>query len=184
MPNWVYNTLTASGDKQEVKRFVDQASKSHVRKYMKYDFDSGEMNWNEETVETDFSFWNFVRPEEEILEEYYGAEPAKSLADVLKFEGNHWYDWNVRNWGCKWDASEIYAEEQDEETRALYEFQTPWGPPMEAFEAMAAQFPELTLELRYEEEQGWGGEAISIEGQVSMLNEWGIPDHEEEEVLA
>ena len=42
-------------------------------------------------------------------------------------------------------------------TEAQYEYNTAWSPAIEVFYAMVRQFPELSLELRYAEEQGWGG---------------------------
>lgn len=179
MPNWVHNSMVVTGSEEEVKRFVDQAGQPYITKYKIYNQETNEYELTEYKNESELSFWNFVRPEEEILEEYYGEEPRRSLADAIKFEGNHWYDWNVRNWGCKWDASEVSLEQWGS-GEVQYTFETPWGPPIEAFRVMAAQFPELEISVTYTEEQGWGGEGVGMDGEFSITEEWDIPSTHEE----
>jgi hypothetical protein len=150
MPNWVYNTLTISGDAKDVKRFVEQAR--------------GEYEMWGETRREELSFWNFAKPHDPESE----------------FYKNNWYDWNLKNWGTKWDAANVYAEEQPPDTEQYYDFDTAWGPPVEAFQTMVKQYPTLQLKLRYEEEQGWGGEYESINGEAILTDEWDIPDSHEE----
>jgi hypothetical protein len=177
MPNWVDNALTIQGTPEELARFSAQAATTYTSKYM--DFVSGDMKMVEQEVETQFSFWNFVRPDDSIIEEYWGAEPRKaSLEEALRHEGNHWYDWNVRNWGCKWDASEPHLEESTGEL--AYYFNTPWGPPSEALAAMSNQYPELVMTMRSVEEQGWGVEYIADQDGVRLIKEWDIPDTHED----
>ena len=178
MPNWVDNSLTVSGSDERVSAFVKQAGTTHIAKYT--DFSTGEFAMKEEQVETEFSFWNFVRPDDSILDQYWGDEPRKtSLADAMRHDTNHWYDWNIRNWGCKWDASEVDVPEKSD-GYVQYTFQTPWGPPEEFFTAITEQFPDLTFCLEYIEEQGWGGELTGVDGEVSQTNQWEIPvTHEE-----
>ena len=167
MPNWVYNTLTITGDEQEVQRFVSQAKKP------------GLLTSDGEGL-TELSFANFVRPDESIMDEYWGPEPKKdSLAEMLKHDTNWWYDWNVRNWGVKWDASDVYADTSSPGT-AHYGFNTAWGVPTGVFDAMAEQFPSLVLSLRSVEEQGWGVEHIADEDGVRIIEEWDIPTTHED----
>lgn len=180
MPNWVHNSMVVTGSEDELKRFVDHAGQSVTKKYMKWDDGSKDTVWEEVTEDTELSFWNFVRPEEDILNQYYGTEPHKAtLAEALRHDTNHWYDWNVRNWGCKWDASEV-GREQWGSREVQYTFETPWGPPLPIFEAMAAQFPELEFSVTYNEEQGWGGEGLGMNGEFSVTDEWEIPSTHEE----
>ena len=113
------------------------------------------------------------------MDEYWGKEPHKAtLADALRHDTNHWYDWNVRNWGVKWDASDVYFEDWGNEL--AYDFETPWGFPEQVMQAMAEQYPTLTFTIRFLEEQGWGGEALGMNGEFSITDEWDIPcTHEE-----
>jgi hypothetical protein len=172
MPNWVDNSLTVTGSEEQVRAFVDQARARYTAKYS--DYSTGELKDSE--VQCELSFWNFVRPDDSILHEYWGDEPRKaSLADALRRDTNHWYDWNVRNWGCKWDAGEVDVPDRSD-GYVQYTFQTPWGPPEEFFTAIAEQFPDLTFCLEYTEEQGWGGELTGVDGEVIRTEQWEIPE--------
>jgi hypothetical protein len=178
MPNWVSNSVRVTGDKKELKRFAEQAGRSYTRKYQ-----DAEGKWYEaESNNEHLSFWNFVRPDDSILDEYWGSERQDlSLEEKLQHKTNHWYDWNIRNWGVKWDASDVYFEDWDGEL--AYDFETPWGFPYEALEVMVAQYPTLTFSVRFLEEQGWGGEALGMNGEFGYTDEWDIPDTHEERML-
>lgn len=177
MPNWVFNTLTVEGTDEDLARFAEQAALPYERKYKSFNPETEKYDWVTEEVTTDLSFWNFVRPDDSALDEYYGAESqGLSLEEKLQFKTNHWYDWNVRNWGCKWDASDVYADSKPTE----YEFSTPWSPPVGALEAMSSQYPTLVFDLTSIEEQGWGVEYIADQDGVRVMREWDIPDTHED----
>lgn len=187
MPNWVFNNLEVRADEKDVKslealsRFVEQASKPYEVNHRTLIFEDGETKFKQvqQTVEEPLSFWNFVRPDDSTLEEYFGDEDQSlSLEEKLQFKTNHWYDWNIRNWGCKWDASGV--ERTDEGAEVYYSFETPWSPPENAFRAMVKQFPELSFTLRSVEEQGWGCEYESDEGEAVLVAEWDIPESHED----
>ena len=172
MPNWVFNTVTVKGDLDELQRFAEQASKKYTRKYHEVKPDG--IDWVDGELSQPLSFWNFVRPDESILDEYWGnMRQDLSLAEQLQNKTNHWYDWNIRNWGCKWDAGDVSFEDFGGELR--YDFETPWGFPLEAIEAMVAQYPTLEFSVRFLEEQGWGGEAMGRNGKLNMVKQWDIP---------
>jgi len=62
----------------------------------------------------------------------------------------------------------------------MYWFDTPWGPPTEALEAMNKQYPTLVLTMRSLEEQGWGCEHIADQDGVRLIEEWDIPETHED----
>jgi len=177
MPNWVSNSIRIKGSKEELQRFAQQAGSSHKRMY--HDLTADGLAWVEGERDEHLSFWNFIKPDDSILDQYWGEEPRKAtLEEALKHEGNHWYDWNVRNWGVKWDASSVYFEDWDGEL--AYDFDTPWGYPEPVIQAMVEQYPTLEFTVRFLEEQGWGGEAYGANGEFSITDEWEIPcTHEE-----
>lgn len=178
MPNWVSNSVRVTGDKEELKRFTEQAGRSYTRKYQ----DVGGEWYEAESNNEHLSFWNFVRPDESILDEYWGSERQDlTLAETLQHKTNHWYDWNIRNWGVKWDAKDVYFEDWDGEL--AYDFETPWSYPEDVLVAMVAQYPTLTFSIRFLEEQGWGGEALGMNGEFSITDEWDIPCTHEERML-
>ncbi|CAB4128773.1 hypothetical protein UFOVP225_75 [uncultured Caudovirales phage] len=60
--------------------------------------------------------------------------------------GMDWYNWNVRNWGTKWEISEAHVIRTDREL--TYEFESAWSPPAEAINNLAKQYPALTFVIK------------------------------------
>ena len=181
MPNWVSNSVRVTGSKEDLQRFAEQAGRSYTRKYQELTPDG--VVWVEgEYKDHDLSFWNFVKPDDSILDEYWGDERKDlSLEERLQHKTNHWYDWNTRNWGCKWDASGVFFEDWDGEL--AYDFDTPWGFPYEVINAMVEQYPTLEFKVRFLEEQGWGGEAYGVNGVFGITDEWEIPETHEDRMM-
>jgi hypothetical protein len=95
------------------------------------------------------------------------------------FKGNHWYDWNVRNWGTKWDVAIRHGEEypetelmEEDETSLSYRFNTAWSPPVPAIDKLSQQYPDLEFNLYYQEETGWGGEIEFKNGNCNELQSY------------
>lgn len=203
MPNWVYTSMAVSGKREDLLAFANKASQQHETQWLSEQWIRNEDGTNtripdEErkieialSGETCMSFWNFVRPTDEELPYYFGNEVKEEdkpdpdatqeerLAKALLFEGSGWYDWNIRNWGCKWDAND---EELDTDLDKLephdtlsYRFSTAWSPAEGAFRAMTEQHPELSFEFSCEEEQGWGVIYAGEDGSLSVSEEWEIP---------
>jgi hypothetical protein len=74
---------------------------------------------------------------------------------VPRPEGVDWYDWNVKNWGTKWDISadielqDDYFDDDEGGAVAIVRFDSAWSPPIEWVEKVAPMFPTLTFELRF-----------------------------------
>lgn len=193
MPNWVFNTLVVSGDKVSLDKFREQLNQPYTKHFPDH-------KWNEETKAWEytpaiqtysnpvFAFWNVVKPTD--LEAYYGEETAKDV-DLDNFvesfnraveKGTSWYYWNLRNWGTKWDVgvqdgeqySSTYLEETDDGS-LLYKFETAWSPVLEVIDKLVQMYPNLQFDYGYEEEQGWGGEHIWVNGELTHSLEWDIP---------
>jgi hypothetical protein len=182
MPNWVNNAVSfTANSKEEMDEFVEILTRP--RPYLKQDPDQEYRSMayapeNLEDGDREFSFWNVVRPEDSILHEYWGDD-VEPTPDNRK---NHWYDWNSRNWGCKWDAK-VEDEVREDDLNWNVMFDTPWGPPLEFYEALLARFPEIHMEAVCIEEQGWGVIYVSDNGALKVESEWDIPtthkEHEE-----
>jgi hypothetical protein len=101
------------------------------------------------------------------------------MAEQLMFKGDNWYDWNVRNWGTKWDVAvhdgDKYPETEitDENDVSIgYRFNTAWSPPIEVISVLAKQYPNCTFSLGFEEETGWGGEVEFNGEEMITLSEY------------
>jgi hypothetical protein len=173
MPNWVSNTISVTAkSKAELDAFLEKAKGSQSKVL--------DERGNE------FHFGAFVHPSDEDLPYYKGEleeekpegwddlSSAEQMAHNLKFTGRGWYDWNVTNWGTKWDACDTYIG-RDSDLEATITFQTAWGIPEPILHAVAEQHPELALRIWSEEEQGWGAEYHAEGGKLSLTKEWDIP---------
>jgi len=174
MPNWVYNGLTAQGPKESVEKMKAQLNKPFVD----YIEANGDLAYDvKETKYSNpvFSFRNIIAPTD--LEAY------KKQPDFVDRENdNSWYNWNLRNWGVKWDVAvpnnednpaeyiefRTYMEETEDEWTAsvYYNFNTAWGIPDKALATLSIQYPDLLFTLSYEEETGWGGECEYLRGET------------------
>lgn len=191
MPNWVYNGLTIEGNPEQVTALVEQMNKPFVMKHE---------NWNSDTMAMEvkqykypnpvFAFYNIIAPTD--LEAYIKQPKQSSLknddpnwwADTCEIAktDNSWYNWNMRNWGVKWDVAlsedtwkDTYMEgptPNGENLVVYYNFDTAWGAPFAAIEKLSEQYPALLFTLSYEEEQGWGGEAEFLRGTVISQSEY------------
>lgn len=113
-----------------------------------------------------------------IREELAGGEDG----DVISFEKilprpvdeDDWYNWNIANWGTKWDAvrSEII---KDEGGVLTYKFDTAWSPPVPVVKLLSLKYPSTPIKLVFEEEQGWGAVSTLLNGIINVEKEWDIP---------
>lgn len=162
MPNWTANQLLITGDKEKVEACLKAIANDKPR--MAIDFNkivpmpaillnvkkgSAEFthgpSGNEYPVPIRVENW--MEDENGKKRMINGAEQA-----AIKATGfNDWYDWAIENWGTKWNASEATAESiMDGE--AEIRFDTAWAPPAPILEALRKQYPELTFELNYKNE--------------------------------
>ena len=164
MPNWVYNAVSIYGNASDIAKLKSQLNQPFTVKHTNFNVETGKFE-EKLTNYTNpvFAFWNIVKPTD--MDAYYGPQPEVDLTKPITFSSDHWYDWNVRNWGTKWDVAvsedEKYPETELMEENAnnlIYRFNTAWSYPEPAVMKLAEQYPDLTFNLDYEEETGWGGE--------------------------
>lgn len=174
MPNWVYNTLeieAIEADPEQINKLVSQLNQPFSVNHDQWNIETGQM----EKKPTEYSkpiigFWNIVKPTD--LETYFGPQPEVDLNKPITFDSDHWYDWNVRNWGTKWDVAVRDNDEYPDTTMeqgegvVVYNFNTAWSPPVPAILALSEQYPELVFTLTYQEETGWGGDCSIMSGQI------------------
>lgn len=215
MPNWVYSSISVSGRKEDLLAFAEKAKKPHTSQWVEESkkWNEKKKEWElipeelrvikEELVEPEaISFWNFVRPTDEELPYYFGqktapedilpegATPTEKFAKAMSMSGSDWYDWNLRNWGTKWDANEDELDTEldklKEHDNLIYRFSTAWSIPEPIFTAMVQQHPELDFDFESEEEQGWGAKFCSSDADdededgkptksLILTEEWDIP---------
>ena len=183
MPNWVSNTLTVNGgspDNPEMIEFLSLVGKEVPQGWVEND--KGEQTELRYDDNGGFSFLAFVAPPADRIEEYYGKHGWVDGEQVGDTKIN-WYNWNNDNWGCKWDCSDVYVwTEESEDNRSFFQvqFSTPWSPPEQFIDKLVKRFPSLSINLNWEEEQGFGAEwqydPTNAEAGLTIVEQWDIPD--------
>ena len=194
MPNWVSNSLSVSGDSATLKAMAEKLNTPVTKHHPELSNVDGEWKEVEATQlfsNPIFSFFNVIAPTD--LETYYATpklepriekefNPWPSILNDIATK-NDWYNWNVRNWGTKWDIAAFDGEQYGSTTveeispeQLLYHFQTAWSPVFPVIEKLSEQYPTLVFDYEYEEEQGWGGEAAWKDGEITFQSQYDEPN--------
>lgn len=174
MPNWVYNNLSITDPSGEhaadVARLMEQVGATYETIETSWEkTDEGtKVSQHAVTVEDcGFSFWNIKRPESDNLATYNESIGAGGAMP-------YWYDWNCENWGTKWDASDVDIQDHAADHKQIT-FSTPWSPPIPVLTSLSEQYPNLHIELEWEEEQGFGGTFVFTNGEATETDYYDIP---------
>lgn len=62
---------------------------------------------------------------------------AKMALNLKYYGAKDWYDWQVANWGTKWDITFDSVERMDDNT-VQASFDSAWSPPVNAYEKLCA----------------------------------------------
>lgn len=91
--------------------------------------------------------FNFVMVEEAQYENNRGIGTIDFNKIVPETCGeNEWYNWRIKNWGTKWNAYEQKKKEKE------FNFWTAWSMPHEIYLALSLQYPNLTFEVTFADE--------------------------------
>ena len=93
--------------------------------------------------------------------DYSGSDDAKTPEDLVRLGRQYltnfcehgastWYDWSVNNWGTKWN-NDPDTPVVDPETGAIH-FDTAWSMPEPIFMELSRQYPELTFDVSWADE--------------------------------
>ena len=178
MPNWCYNSLTIEGSAEDISAIKTQLNQPFQRQHDQWNPETRQMELQDVLYPNPvFAFWNIIKPTD--LETYNLQKDPKHNDSIIDFKGDNWYDWNVRNWGSKWDVAVSHNEEYPEtelveewSDRLIYRFNTAWSPPLPAIETLSTQYPNCLFTLSYEEETGWGGEINFKNGEQEIVEDY------------
>lgn len=163
MANWCYNSLTIKGNPKEVQKFIEEAVGYNI--------------WEKLTKNVrppspcKLQFNNHIPfPPGLIRAHTYKEKMTENEISLLYSDLG--YNWETKNWGCKWGACYVNLEYEKGKDTAHYTFKTPWTPPNPWFEIVAILlYPTLDFTLSYEEErQAYKGERISKQGTITTNN--------------
>ena len=119
----------------------------------------------------------------------YGEPITKEMSKdfIKRFGCDNWYNWNINNWGTKWNAdvyhieSNLLTEPNSSEVTIKVCFSTAWSPPTNWFNSLCDMLrdDEVSMEIRYSE-SGMGfagthyfnsGERWDAEGSIYMVQD-------------
>lgn len=139
MPNWFYFTLNVSGEKKDVQEFVE-----NVKGTEKF-----------ETEGSEFDFNHFVPQPDNIFRGGLSLQDEKKLNEAGI---PHWYGWNNKNWGTKWNANveSAFCLSSVDGFPMEYEYEmcTAWAFPSPVMDKMIEMYPNLDFSIVGEEESG------------------------------
>ena len=94
-----------------------------------------------------------------------------SLMPIPERQEEDWYDWNIKNWGTKWDLipEETQRNKVNERTYKYY-FDTAWAPPSKWLEKVGKLYPTINFKLKYDEPgMRFKGTSTSINGEYKDI---------------
>lgn len=170
MPNWSYNNLTISGSSDKMKEFYDLAIKENLNKELSFRFSNvfpmpikikntispsksaeGKKWMNEDKVSIrDSKLSEVLGVDSELILipcENNTYEKCKSLKE--EFGSDNWYDWNINNYGTKWDIEVLKSDSVVEDEFFQCFFDTAWSPPSSFLYNLQNKFQELDIKLTY-----------------------------------
>lgn len=200
MPNWTYNNIKVTGPQESVDTFVKHGE-THLKHYNdgtehvamsswfprpetydKYDT-TNHPNGEGLTVGKHYS-WDNSGPiiTEELIEEFKAATKEQQE----KYGAVGWYDWDCKNYSCKWDM-EIDIIHTDE--ALVLDFKTPWSAPYKWLVKVSKDYPDLLFTMAADYETGeWeiiefrnGEYKLIDQGDYFEENENGTPVKPEDE---
>ncbi len=190
MPNWVTNVITVDKRFEEIKAALESGTGND---YIEIDFNniikmpdefsgviSGGRNiagksvkaWLEKKVELSSIVYSPHPVGGFITSDGWWFEKEKpEVCPAKEFEGydgySSWYEWCIKNWGTKWNASDPYAED------GRFSFNTAWSAPVELFVEFSKKFPDVEFTYTYADEDTGNncGEGTIVNGE-NMVEEY------------
>lgn len=133
MPNWCDNSINISGPTKVIKQLEETNLKLSVL-----------IPCPEELNDTTSGSIGANKKENKVFNQM-----MTNLSK--KYGAKDWYEWNVVNWGTKWDidVNDIFVESKRNKSTLQASFQSAWGPPLQAVKTLTKMHPELSVEFHY-----------------------------------
>ena len=97
-------------------------------------------------------------------------------------EEDSWYEWNVSNWGTKWEAS-IYSWTKVNDNSITMNFDTAWSPPTALYEFLAANTEWYVTATYYEPGMSFVGSNVGGYDDCYTIENLEALDNVPEELL-
>ena len=181
MPNWTFNTIRVSGNKEHIAKMMNDAIKNEngemtlrswfpiPETFLKYDTTN---HPNGERLVVGEEYWDGLGHRgimtAELLDEYKQA--TKEQRETYGVVG--WYDYNCKYFGCKWSDCDVkIADEMD--GKIVLSTDTPWTSPDMWLIRLSERYPDLLFENHAEFEDGFWQDTSFSKGFYSNEGEGG-----------
>lgn len=81
----------------------------------------------------------------------------------VKYGATNWYDWNLANWGTKWDIDGNNQQCCMTNEKILINFLSAWDTPTIGLLEISKRFPTLEFDLVFKHEGGFGSGWMQIQ---------------------
>jgi hypothetical protein len=128
MPNWCNNTITISGQTETIKNLWEEANRE------------------------DGGLLKAMVPQPKDM--FHGNLGSEEREMCIEKGIPNWYDWQVANWGTKWDVSTEglqFTDNGDGTAEISGWFDSAWSPPIEAYQTFCDDMDGVYLDAWYEE---------------------------------
>ena len=153
-------------------------TKAQVGKYDEEGYEAAEGHWEANGLPIVKEVLNNGTIRDFVSAGFGGVEvcPTHKVGQISS-QPDWWYNWNVANWGTKWNCGEVWhdrtTEQITEAGTTSYNFDTAWSPAERVIAALAALFPTLTITHRYcEAGMGFAGEVVYERGSFVSRDEY------------
>jgi len=161
MPNHVTNRLTIIGNEQEVAKCLAEIKGTREDQFI--DFNTfapipQELEGTQSPTkiiskkEYDEQERRIANNELSDIEKQWGVSRGitKEMSNKFNDEFGHdnWYDWQIANWGTKWNA----YDQLKNESEPIIEFHTAWSTPLGAMLVMSEKYSTLRFKVEYADE--------------------------------
>lgn len=137
MPNWCSNTIVVGGEASDISEFNA---------------------WLGDGKGVLSKILPTPTPLTETMSGFHG-DPEKQAelekqeqSNLEQFGYKNWYDWNIGNWGTKWDVDAEIDDSNNTEDQVIFSFDSAWSPPQKAIAILAEKFNKLSFRHSYLEE--------------------------------
>lgn len=142
MPNWCNNRVDFySDDTSKIRELREIFESQDVFKKI-----VPPPNWEKTPLAPeDVKEYSFSRPRGEVGELPVVMDKGFGKGLYFKSTDNNddrWYDWNVNNWGTKWDIDGTDSEIDGDDYSFQVCFETAWSPPEQIFYALRKKYGE------------------------------------------
>lgn len=170
MPNWCSNNLYVYGEKEDMMKFLYVISR-------KLDKQNNVIEANE-VVLKDYKHGDvevtllenlYPTPQDLLIGDAPVVHNDTQKSNIEKYGFPDWYQWRIEKWGTKWGESDLYFNSpfvSGNHIEIDFDFQTAWSPPIEAFDKISKDYPNILFCLYYlEEGMAFCGRNVWINGE-------------------